>query len=264
MRIRARHAAALFTAALCAGALAACATAPPGPARALDLVRADAADFARDLHRGPTDTIDDYARWADEDSATGNVELIGFEAFDGATHGEPFGALRLRATLDRGEYAEPFAACFESEFDFWGVVADAWDDDGAVVRDIPCPADAGRIAPPVDTRPVEVVPEGAEAMVVEVLTAAPADATPAQLLAQVSERMPVPTGERETAFPADVAVVDGEIGFAMGDADDCLLVKRSADGVTVLHVPSILLQPGELGCTPRTALAPGDQLRSPH
>lgn len=50
----------------------------------------------------------------------------------------------------------------------------------------------------------------------------------------------------------------------MGDGDDCLLVKRDVDGVQVLQVPKILLQPGELGCAAGTALQPGDQLRSPH
>lgn len=76
--------------------------------------------------------------------------------------------------------------------------------------------------------------------------------------------MPQPTGEREVAFDPDATVVDGDIGFAMGDADDCLLVKRDVDGVQVLQVPRILLQPGELGCAAGTALQPSDQLRSPH
>jgi hypothetical protein len=231
-----------------------------------DRARTQAADLARSLYRGPTDTIDDYARWADAKTQTGAVEVIGFEPFPDAVHGEPFGLLRLRSTIDVGS-GDPFIACFETEFDFWGVATAEfgdWDDDRAVAHDVPCPSDAARITPPVDTRPVKVIPDGAEAIVVDVLTTATPDATAADLLAAVNARMPVPTGERETAFPADLAIVDDEIGFAMGDADDCLLVKRDDEGVTVLHVPKILLQPGELGCNTSTALAPEDNLRSPH
>jgi hypothetical protein len=224
------------------------------------------ADVARGLYRGGTDTIDDYARWADADIEGSSVQLIGYEAYPGAVHGEPFGALRFLATVQLAQYGEPYAACFESEFDFWGVATEPgdWSDDAAVARDIECPADAHPIAPPVGTRAIHVVPEGIEALVVEVLTNAPLAASADEIVAQVSERMPQPTGEREVAFEAEAAVVDGEIGFAMGDADDCLLVKRNGDGVEVLHVPEILLQPGELGCDPDTALRPGDQLRSPH
>ncbi|UJP09938.1 hypothetical protein L2X99_16465 [Microbacterium sp. KUDC0406] len=77
--------------------------------------------------------------------------------------------------------------------------------------------------------------------------------------------MPKPTGEREIAFEPSVIVQDQQIGFAMGDVDDCLLVARRASGaVEVLNVPRVLLQPGELGCLPDTALRPADQLRSPH
>lgn len=228
--------------------------------------RAEAADVARGLYRGGTDTIDDYARWADTDTQGSSVELIGYEAYPGAVHGEPFGALRFRATVQFSQNGDPYVACFESEFDFWGVVegSGGWSDDAAVTHDIECPADAQRVPPPVDTRPIHVVPEGTEALVVEVLTNAPAAASADDIVAEVFERMPQPTGEREAAFEPRAATKNGEIGFAMGDADDCLLVKRGADGVEVLHVPKILLQPGELGCDPDTALQPSEQLRSPH
>ena len=223
------------------------------------------ADLSRSLYKYGTDTIDDYARWADaETQRAGTVELIGYEPYEGAVHGEPFGALQFRVSIYRSTYDDPYVACFESEFDYWGVVAENWEDDDAVARDIDCPADAQRIAPPVDTRPVEVVPEGAEALVVEVLTSAPAAASADEIVAEVAERMPLPTGDREVPFEPRAVVAGEDIGFAMGDADDCLLVKRTVEGVTVLNVPSILLQPGELGCTPDTALRPEDQLGPPH
>ncbi|MDR6905030.1 hypothetical protein J2X63_000716 [Agromyces sp. 3263] len=230
--------------------------------------RTAVADVSRGLYRHGTDVIDDYARWADAATAdSGGVELVGVEPYPGAVHGEPFGALQFRATVQPTEYDEPYVACFESEFDFWGVATEEfgdWDVDAAVARDIPCPPDAHRIAPPVDTRTEFVVPDGAEALAVEVLTNAPAAASADRIVAEVTERMPQPTGEREQAFEPRAAVVDGDIGFAMGDADDCLLVKRDAGGVQVLSVPRVLLLPGELGCSPETALRPEEQLRSPH
>ena len=225
------------------------------------------ADVSRGLYHGPTDVIDDYARWADTDTEHSSVvELIGYEPYPTAVHGEPFGALLFRATVPGTRDGEPHVACFESEFDFWGVATELGElsNDTAVAHDIACPPDAERIPPPVDTRTVHVVPDGAEELVVDVLTNAPSTASADDIVAEVVERMPRPAGEREVAFDPGATVVDGDIGFAMGDADDCLLVKRDVDGVQVLNVPKILLRPGELGCIPPTALRPVDQLRSPH
>ncbi|MGC5172524.1 hypothetical protein ACLQ2Q_17955 [Microbacterium sp. DT81.1] len=257
-----------------AGALAGCAGgSASGSGSAADTkshaaARTAVADVARGLYREGTDVIEDYARWADTDTQTsGGVELIGFEEYPGAVHGEPFGALQFRATVPPTQAGDPYVACFESEFDFWGVATEKfgdWSNDTAVAHDIPCPPDAARIPPPVDTRPVYVVPDGAEALVVEVFTNASATASADDILAEVVERMPQPSGDREVAFEPRATVAGGDIGFAMGDGDDCLLVKRGADGVQVLHVPRILLQPGELGCSPDTALRPLEQLQSPH
>ncbi|QIG40422.1 hypothetical protein G5T42_13840 [Microbacterium sp. 4R-513] len=226
------------------------------------------ADVSRGLYRGPTDTIEDYARWADTDTESSNVvELIGFEPYPGAVHGEPFGALQFRATVPVRSLGDAYVACFESRFDYWGVATERfgdWDNDAAVAHHIQCPPDAARIPPPVDTRSVLVVPEGAEALVVEVLTNAPSTASADEVVAEVVARMPQPTGEREVAFEPHAVVAGGDIGFAMGDADDCLLVRRGVDGVQVLSVPRVLLQPGELGCSPDTALRPLEQLQSPH
>ncbi|WP_157156905.1 hypothetical protein [Diaminobutyricimonas sp. LJ205] len=238
---------------------------PASDTRSQSSARAAVADVSRDLYRVATDTIDDYARWADAATAQSSmVELIGYEPYPDAVHGDPFGALQFRATLQLSEYGDPYVACFESEFDFWGVATEDFGDDRAVARDIQCPADAQRIAPPVDTRIVEVVPEGTEALVIEVLTNAPATMTADEIVAEVTARMPQPTGDREVPFEPAATVDGGDIGFAMGDAGDCLLVKRTSTGVNVLYVPRILLQPGELGCQAKTALLPADQLRPPH
>ena len=251
------------------GTLTGCAGAVPASDAVSQVsARKAVADVSRGLYREGTDVIDDYARWADTDTEKSTVvELIGYEPYPGAIHGEPVGALQFRATIQPTPNEGPHVACFESQFDFWGVATEEpgeWSDDTAVAHDIACPPDAKRIPPPVDTRLVDVVPDGAEALVVEVLTNAPSAASADDIVAEIVKRMPQPTGEREVAFDPEVTVVDGDIGFAMGDGDDCLLVKRDVDGVQVLQVPKILLQPGELGCAAGTALQPGDQLRSPH
>ncbi|WP_353807270.1 hypothetical protein [Agromyces sp. SYSU T00194] len=260
---------ALAPAVALAPALAGCAAASSAARDAASqaAARAAAADLARGLYRHGTDTIDDYARWADADTAGGSIELIGTDAYAGAVHGEPFGALRFRVTLRPSGQGAPYVACFASEFDYWGVVTpgrSGWDDDRAVARDVDCPPDATRIEPPEDTRTVYVVPDGTEELVVEVLAAAPASPSADEVVAEVRERMPRPTGEREAAFAPAAVVRDGEIGFAMGDADDCLLVRRDARGVQVLRVPRVRLLPGELGCGPDTALAPDELLSPPH
>lgn len=260
---------ALVAAGFAALALTGCASGPISPQDEAShrAARAAVADLSRDLYRYGTDVIDDYARWADTDTRRGGVELIGYEAYPDAVHGDPFGALQFRATVEFARSGDPYVACFESEFDFWGVAtgdSGDWDDDAALVHDIECPPGARRIPPPVDARTVRVVPEGTEAVVLEVLTTAPLAASADDILAQVLERMPQPQGEREVPFEPQALVVGGAIGFAMGDADECLLVKRDSEGIVVLNVPDILLKPGELGCNPATALRPGDQLRSPH
>lgn len=240
----------------------------PADASAHAAARAEVAETSRGLYRGATDTIEDYARWADTATrTTSGVELIGFEAYPDAVHGEPFGALTFRATVQVRSSGDPYVACFESQFDYWGVATGRFgdrDDDAAVAHDVPCPPGATRISPPLDTRPVYVVPDGAEELVVEVLTNASSTASAADIVGEVIARMPQPTGDREVAFEPHAVVAGGDIGFAMGDADDCLLAKRDRDGTQVLTVPRVLLQPGELGCSPDTALRPVEQLRSPH
>ncbi|MFF2389563.1 hypothetical protein [Agromyces sp. NPDC058104] len=231
--------------------------------------RGEVAELSRGLYgEGSDTTIEHYAREADEALAEHAWPvLIGYEAYADAdaSAGGPVGRLEFRVVVPSEGYgADDHVACFWSEFDLYGVVPDPTASDAAVAHDLDCPPDAQPIDPPVDTDPVFVVPEGTEALVVELLTAAPANATADDIVAEVTERMPRPTGPYDVAFEPAVVVVDGEIGFAMGSGHSCLLVKRTAAGVEVVHAPSILLEPGELGCRPETALLPDDQLQSPH
>lgn len=250
--------------------LAGCAPDPLDPfnARAHAVARDQAADAARALYgEGDDTTIEDYARLADEQLArTNRVQVVGYEAYPDARAGEPVGVLQFRSFVAGSWLGEDqYVACFASEFDSRGVVDGATRGDRAVARDIDCPTDAREIEPPVDTSTVYVVPEGTEAVVIEVLEQAPPEVSADEIVALVSERMPQPSGEFEVAFDPAAVIVDGEIGFAMGSGGDCLLVKRTADeGVVVVTAPSILLEPGELGCRPTTALLPADDLRPPH
>jgi hypothetical protein len=230
--------------------------------------RAEVADAARLIYgEGGGATIEDYARSATEKLArSAAVQLIGYDAYEGAGPDEPLGRLEFRAFVHRTSLSDdPYVGCFWAEFDIYGVLPGPDSDDAAIARGFDCPDDAAEIDPPVDTSPVYVVPEGTEAVVVEVLEAAPLDASAEAIVAEVIERMPEPTGAYDVPFEPAAVVVDGEIGFAMGAGRDCLLVKRTtAEGVAVVHAPSILLEPGELGCRPQTALLPEEDLRSPH
>lgn len=245
-----------------------CTSEQPAGAGLHAAAQSSAADISRGLYRYGTDVMDDYVRWADEDTRKSHdVELVGYEVYPDAVHGEPLGVLQYRVTVHGVLTGQSYVACFESTVDYWGVNTPdrrGWSVDEQVAPEIECPSHATRIAPPVDTRPVPVIPDGTEELVVEILTAAPEAATAQEIAAEVAERMTQPTGEREVASEPRALVTEGQIGFAMGDAADCLLVKRTAEGVAVLQVPTIILQPGELGCSPETALRPEAQLRPPH
>lgn len=258
----------VFVLALTASAagLSGCVLIPP----ALDMeshegARSEVAGLARGLLAARSEpTIEDYARGADEALARSTiVQLIGYEADTSPRDDGLVGRLQFRAIVQREVYGD-YVACFWSEFDETGVVASPINVDAAVAHDLPCPPDAEQIEPPVDTSPVYVVPEGTETVVVEVLSAAPADVTADDIVAEVTERMPQPTGPYDVAYEPAAIVVDGDIGFAIGQGDDCLLVKRTDAGVEVVHAPSILLEPGELGCLPSTALRPPEDLQAPH
>jgi len=261
--------AAVLVSVVAALALSGCTGAPRDAAelkRATDARRA-AADFVRDLGRGNTDTIDDYARWADEDlEGNQSLAMIGFRAYPEAAHGEPLGVLLLRVTI-MTQGNGPYLACFESDFDYWGVATEEFGErgDDAVTRRVACPDDAHPVEPPADTRTVYVVPDGAEQVLADVLSSADPAASADSIRTEIELRLPQPTGDREVAYEPSVLARDQEIGVAMGGADDCVLVARRADEtVEAVHVPRVLLQPGELGCRPETALLPADQLRPPH
>ncbi|MFC5930380.1 hypothetical protein D6T64_18445 [Cryobacterium melibiosiphilum] len=134
------------------------------------------------------------------------------------------------------------------------------------LREQSCPEGVAPVVPPIDTSIQSVVATNAEAAAMEVLgdeTSVGQDA--AEITARIMALLEVPSGEYEELARPTVLVVDGNVGVAMGrSSEDCVLVAR-VDGMVSRVMPApILLEPGELGCQPGTALADPAQLRSPH
>jgi hypothetical protein len=144
-----------------------------------------------------------------------------------------------------------------------------WTSDG--VDAIDCPQDAAIVTPLVHGSTREVVSANAREVTAAVLlersqTGMPATAN--TIIAVITAQLTSPTGALEIAAEPRVIVEDGSVGdrvgVALGSAADCVLVKSENGTVEDLYPAPIRLQPGELGCTPETALIDPDQLRSPH
>jgi hypothetical protein len=235
------------------------------------------AALARDIGAERPDDIDGWARAAVA-GATGaggessDIELIGIQAQQSTDPDEPFGRLEFRVPVPEQEHASTSARgayCFRVEFDYYGKVGTWESSDG--VEPIDCPLDATPVSPPVDDSTVAVVSGNAREVTTAVLIERGQAGTPSTvdaIVTAISAQLESPAGEFEVAAPPRVIVVAGSdgdrVGVAFGSADDCVLVKSENGTVEDVYPAPISLQPGELGCTPETALADPDQLRSPH
>ena len=175
----------------------------------------------------------------------GTIELIGVEEGEGQGDGAELGAVQLRV-LPLASSAEQVAVCFS-------VTYNRYRDTGS--EQIACDAGAPRIEPPVNTSTVLVVPADATEAAIAVLDALPVSPpAAAEIAAALDAAVTQPSGELEAAYPADVVVEGDSIGVAFGRTDDCALIAR-VDGVAQpVHVASISLQEGELGCFGSTAI----------
>jgi hypothetical protein len=231
-------------------------------------------DVARAADAGVTSDLDEWTRriWtATENGRGASVELIGVEALGAADLLDRVGRFSFAVTVVHenvgffsGE-TRRLTACFRVDFSGYGPVGSdgrtSYEAD-EVVADAACPDPIAPVVPPVDESIVSVIPDDAEEVVIEVLTTADDAADAAQIEQRVSAEMSAPSGVREVAFEPEAFVDDaGDIGFAMGDAGTCLLVRRLDGVVERVYAPSVYLQPGELGCRATTALA---DLRPPH
>jgi hypothetical protein len=236
------------------------------------------AELARAISDERPDDINGFAREAalrGEGGAGSNshdARLIGIEPFEPDTINDPLGRLTFAVEIDLHPVTRDDPAtltnCFQVEFDYYGYTGDrglAGADDPAIVG-VDCPADPVTVVPPPDTSEHPVVPDNAEAVIMDVLSALPADVPPDadQVTESIRSRLDLPTGEFEVLADVGVQVEGADVGVAMGDTDSCVLFLRSDGVVEQLHVPRVLLQPGEYGCRPSTALVDADQLRSPH
>jgi hypothetical protein len=236
------------------------------------------AELARDIGAERPEDIDGWARAAVA-GATGasggesaDIELIGIQTRQSVDPNEPFGSLDFRVPVPEREdpsTGAPGAYCFRVEFDYYGKVGTWETSDG--VDPVDCPPDAAIVSPPVDDSTVAVVSGNAREVTTALLLERAQTGSPSTadaIVVAISAQLESPGGQFEVAAPPRVIVVANgagdRVGVAFGSADDCVLVKSENGAVEDVYPAPIRLQPGELGCTPETALADPDQLRSPH
>ncbi|MWB99163.1 hypothetical protein [Agromyces seonyuensis] len=254
-------------------------------------VRGQAADIAREIAgiadqsglEDPSDALQEYARRAVPELVgtgagpmssgdprmpspveAGGLRLVAIEPAEDAGWNDPVGSLVLATDIRvlSSEAGEERTRCFRLELDRWGPAA-GWDETAAIAADTECPDELVSVEPEPDVRAIIVVPENAEAVATAVLAGA-GEETAAELEQAVAAQLAVPTGEREIAAAVHVEREGERIGLAMGDADDCLLLRAESGTVDRLHLAPEQLQPGELGCASSTALLDDDALAPPH
>lgn len=242
-----------------------------------DSARERVADLARAIGGERPSDIQGYARAAVAEVSVNAdaIELIGIDDQQSLDVSKPFGSLDLRVPVDaqdaasgaQGETTEqPAAYCFRVVFDYYGKVGEWATTDG--VESIDCPPGAAPVTPEPDTSIRYVLAVNARESAREVLLAAIQSGrlpSESDVVAEISGLLEQPESELERAAPPQVLIDDAErIGVAMGDADGCVLVKSENGRVLDVRPAPVLLQPGELGCSPSTALADPETLRPPH
>lgn len=253
------------------------------------LAEARVVELVKQMGDPRPDDINGWARAAAETAAgsgsdvyPSGIELIGIEARQSEQLIEPFGALTFRvpaaddpAVVGDPDGDDPAAYCFTVAFDYYGKAGGETPSDG--INSIDCPPGAVSVTPPPDTTIRSVVSANTREAVTAVLLerlATGAPTTAAEVEAAISARLEQPAGQYEVAAEPH-ALVEGEgqsdgpgaearVGVAVGTGDDCVLVKSENGAVADVYAPRVLLQAGELGCRPETALASDEELRPPH
>lgn len=249
----------------------------------LESARERVADLARAIGGDRPNDIQGYARAAVAEVSVNadGIELIGIDEQQPIDEGQsldvskPFGSLDLRVPADAphaasgaqgGDALTPQAFCFRVVFDYYGKVGEWATTDG--VESIDCPADAVAVTPEPDETVKYLVAVNARASAREVLLAAIESGrlpSESDVVTEISDLLEQPESESERAALPRVLIDDSErIGVAMGDAHNCVLLKTEKGRVLDVRPAPELLQSGELGCSPSTALADPESLRSPH
>ena len=234
--------------------------------RARDDARARVEQLVSDIAYDRNDDIDFAARGAVKAAGENSlVQLVGITPAEPAVLGDSFGTLEFRVPEvevvdNQGVVTTAGPFCFRVGFNYYGA------DEGAPEQ-FDCPADAAVVTPPPDTTVYPTLAENAREAARDVLTEIAASGeVPAaeEIAARIHAKLLPPTSALQSLAEPQVAEVDGRIGVSMQDAGDCVLVSLVDGAVADVYPPAVLLQPGELGCSPTTAVADPEQLQSPH
>lgn len=232
----------------------------PQPARADETDRvarvvADAISYPRQ------DSAAGFARAANDTTAAkdGRLTVIEVDELHADDLQDPLARLVFRIHLvgsQAGFNTVPaVTTCYTVEFSRYGVIGDP-DRTRCPVR-----ASAASVAP----APLQPdVPVGADAVVRRELRRADEGPQAAELQAAIVGGLSALVDPSSALPPqVQVEVAGDDIGVAASGHGRCLLGRRVGGHVEVWHPPSITVQPGELSCSPDTALA-GLAQHAPH
>jgi len=207
------------------------------------------------------------ARGTSAGTMSGNSVVVEAEELRADKTEDPFARLVFRFHHEGSQSgfirSDPVTACYEAEFNFYGVIGQA--------RRTSCPEGAKEIVPTtIPPRAKAVIPAGFDATLKTVLETLPATPTAAEVQALVARALPAPvldpeSGLRNLPPVFDTAVKGADVGISLRGPsnEDCLLGARVAGKVIAGRPSRIQMQPGELTCDPHTALQlPG--IKPPH
>lgn len=198
------------------------------------------------------------ARGTSAGTMSGNSVVVEAEELRADKIDDPFARLVFRFHHQGSQSgfisSDPITACYEAEFNFYGVIGKA--------HRTSCPQGATEIVPtPIPPTAKAVIPAGFDDTLKKILKTLPAATTADDVKARVARTLPAPVLDPESGLrnlpPAlDTTVAGADVGISvMGSSNqDCLLGARVAGKVIAGRPSRIQLQPGELTCDPQTAL----------
>lgn len=207
------------------------------------------------------------ARGTSAGTMSGNSVVVEAEELRADKIEDPFARLVFKFHHEGSQSgfisSDPITACYEAEFNFYGVIGKA--------HRTSCPEGAKEIVPTsIPPRAKAVIPAGFDDILKKVLKTLPAAPTAADGKALVARALPAPVLDPESGLrnlpPAfDTAVRGTDVGISLRgfSNEDCLLGARVAGKVIAGRPTRIQLQPGELTCDPQTALQL-PSIRPPH
>jgi hypothetical protein len=164
--------------------------------------------------------------------------------------------------LENGE--RPSRFCYEVPFSYYDTLIEP--NGGVQITTAGCPTPVVVIAPPPDSTVRAVVAPNAREVAMDVLgslASIPGVSTHGIEKLINAKRISPVDSRQINAEPR--ALIDGQdICISFGGPNDCLLVARIDAIMREVLVAWVRLQPGELGCTPATALVDSTEVGSPH